>query len=233
MATLTCKAGWKPGALDYVSYFAADRTDFFVGELNGKAIACMSAVKYSDTFAFLGYYIVDKNYRKMGYGRAIWETTIGSIPVGCNMGADAVDDRLSLYDRILGLKPYWSNKHVSIAAERGSLASEGFSNATGTIAIQPATEVLFSDLLQYNTAIEVYPRPAFLEKWISAPNCYAFAATNAKGAVVGYTVVRKILRALEGGKLGHFMLTIPQLLENFINLSLAKSLETILLQLYI
>ena len=47
------------------------------------------------------------------------------------MGADAVDDRLSLYDRILGLKPYWSKKHVSIAAERGSLASEGFSNATG------------------------------------------------------------------------------------------------------
>ena len=86
VATLTRKAGlegWKPGAL---SYFAADRTGFFVGELNGKAIACMSAVKYSDTFAFLGYYIVEKNYRKMGYGRAIWETTIGSIPEGVIWG---------------------------------------------------------------------------------------------------------------------------------------------------
>ena len=47
-------SGRRPGALGHVSFFAADETGFFVGELNGEPISCMSLVKYTENYAFLG-----------------------------------------------------------------------------------------------------------------------------------------------------------------------------------
>ena len=61
--------GWKPGTLDHLSAFAADESEFFAGELDGKVISCLSVVKYSDEYAFVGQYIVDKPYRGQGYIR--------------------------------------------------------------------------------------------------------------------------------------------------------------------
>ena len=39
--------GWRPGAFDHVSYFAADNNGFFVGELDREPISCVSVVKYA------------------------------------------------------------------------------------------------------------------------------------------------------------------------------------------
>lgn len=204
VAEITSKAaklGWKPGALDHVSYFAADNTGFFVGELNGRVISCISAVKYSEDFAFVGQFIVDEPYRGWGYGLATWKTAITSLPEGCNIGGDAIEHKLRVYKRLLDVKPYWRNKHVIISAEQGSLALEGVSSDPATV-IRPVSEVSFSDILEYDTSVGVYPRPAFLEKWTSAQNCCCFVATNSEEAVVGYTVVRKTLRPQDGWKIG-------------------------------
>ena len=54
--------GWRPGALDHVSFFAADPTGFYVGELEGKTICCASFVKYIPNFTMMGSYVVDKPY---------------------------------------------------------------------------------------------------------------------------------------------------------------------------
>ena len=94
VAILTSKAaamGRKPGALDHVSYFAADNTGFYVGELNGTVICCLSAVKYSDEYAFLGHYMVDEPYRGKGYGTSILNAAITSLPEGCNFAVDTIE----------------------------------------------------------------------------------------------------------------------------------------------
>ena len=95
VAILIAKAaalGWKPGALDHVSYFAADNTGFFVGELNGKVVSSMSAVKYSDKSAFLGHFIVDKPYRGTPYAKATRLAALASLPEGCNIAWDVLKD---------------------------------------------------------------------------------------------------------------------------------------------
>ena len=70
------------------------------------------------------------------------------------------------------------------------------------VMIQPACEVDFNDLLEYDTHVHVFPRQAFLEKWISAPNCHASVAITDNGRVVGYTVVRTTLKKGDGWKIG-------------------------------
>ena len=37
--------GWKPGAIDHVSFFSTDESGFYAGELDGKIISCLSVVK--------------------------------------------------------------------------------------------------------------------------------------------------------------------------------------------
>ena len=86
--------GWRPGALDHVSYFEADPTGFFVGELNGKPISCISALKYSSNFAFVGNYIVDKQYRGREYGLQMCITSLDRFTDDFNLAADAVVERV-------------------------------------------------------------------------------------------------------------------------------------------
>ena len=182
--------GWKPGTLDHVSYFAADNTGFFVGELNGKVISCISSVKYSDEYAFLGHFIVDKPYRGTGYPQATRLAALASLPEGCNIALDVFKDMIEKCRRELGVVPAWRNQYVTIAAAEGSLALADVLDPPKNV--QMASDVQFSHLLNYDTSIFAYSRPSFLHAWISAPNCFAFVATGNDGAVVGYTVVRTI-----------------------------------------
>ena len=65
--------GWGPGTFDGKPFYFADKQGFFVGELNGKVISCISCVKYNDNYSFLGFYIVDSAFRGKGYGMKIWK----------------------------------------------------------------------------------------------------------------------------------------------------------------
>ena len=203
VATLTSKAaelGRKPGALDHVSYFAADNSGFYVGELNGQVICCISAVKYSDKYAFFGHYIVDEPYRGKGYGQLLLNTVIASLPKGCNLAADVIEESVPWYERTYGVVRAWRNQHVTLTAAQGLQALSRV--RTPFVIIRPTYEVQFNRVVEYDTSVHAYPRESFLEKWISAPNCYSFAATDSDGTVVGYTVVRTILDPDDGWKVG-------------------------------
>ena len=70
------------------------------------------------------------------------------------------------------------------------------------VTIEQATKVDFNKLCKYDTAVHVYPRQRFLEKWISAPNCPSYAAVNHERQIIGYAVVRSALINQEGWIIG-------------------------------
>ena len=47
--------GWNPGTHDGDCFYHADPGGFFLGELNGEPVACISCVAYDDSFGFLGH----------------------------------------------------------------------------------------------------------------------------------------------------------------------------------
>ena len=193
---------WRPGALDHVSFYAADKTGFFVGELNGEPISCMSVVKYAENFAFIGHFMVDEPYRGRGYGLLMWKAAVASISEGCNTAGDSTEEKAyrSVYKRI-GCKPKWCVQCIDLVASKAAFALSEIP-LSPAVTIQPASKVNFNDLLEYDTRIHVFPRQAFLEKWISAPNCHASVAISDNGRVVGYTVVRTTLKREDGWRIG-------------------------------
>jgi hypothetical protein len=199
MCERAAACGWRPGALDYVSYFAADETGFFVGELDGKPISCMSVVKHAENFAFIGHFIVDNPYRGKEYGLLTWRAALASINKDCNIAGDAVEEKVPMYQRI-GNEPKWCNQRFDFVASQAAFVLSGVQTPS-SVMIQPASEVDFHDLLEYDTHVHVFPRQSFLEKWISAPNCHASVAIS-DGRVVGYTVVRTTLKSGDGWRIG-------------------------------
>ena len=195
-------AGRKPGALDYVSFFAADETGFFVGELDGQVISYVSAIKYSERYAFVGHYNVDKAYRGLGYGLQTWTTAMASLKEDCNVGLNvALDADPALYENS-GFKRAWCIQRFAFKASEAASIFSGISQSSLEANIQPTSEAQFHDLLEYDTAIHAFSRPKFLEKWIYAPNSHAFTAINDEGSVVGYIVVRRTLNPEDGWRMG-------------------------------
>ena len=192
--------GRKPGALDHLIYFSIDKTGFFAGKLDGQTIGCVSAVKFSEDHAAVGNYVVDKPYRGSGYGRALLEAAITSLPQKCNFVFDVHEYNMPLLDDRYGYKLAWKYQRVSVVASQASAAVTKCLNSP-SISVRRLSEISFNKVVEYDASIHSYSRPSYLEKWTSAPNSLTYVATSSGGSVVGYTVVRKALRQEDGWRI--------------------------------
>ena len=190
--------GGRPGALDHISLFAADPTGFYVGELGGKTICCVSCIKYK-AFSVVGSHIVDKPYRGRGYGMHILSQATENSRI---LAANVEEYLVRMYTEIGG-KPYWDAMLYYILASAAVKALDNF-RPPKSIQIQPPSIDLFPAIVQYDSNVNGFSRQAFLKKWIFAPNCHTSVALDSNGEVVGYSVVRSTLRKEfeEGWKIG-------------------------------
>ena len=67
ISCLSCNFAPHVGPHDIEAFFSADPTGFFIGELRGKKISHISAVKYPHMIHF-ALYVVDDKYRQRGFG---------------------------------------------------------------------------------------------------------------------------------------------------------------------
>ena len=191
--------GWRPGREDQEAFWAADNTGFFIGELNGEVISCVSFVKYSSSFAFVGLYIVDEPYREkgLGYGMKTFQAGMASLPEGCNVALDGLVHKESVYERS-GFKIAWVTTRRLVSV---STVVSTFCDCVPSfgVAIKPAQEISFDKIMQYDSECFQVPRPAFLERWINLTGRKSFVAIDAQGDVVGIIVARSTVRLEKDG----------------------------------
>ena len=218
----TAKEDRRPGALDHESFFAADETGFYVGELDGQAISSVSVVKYSDNYAFVGQYLVNEGYRGRGYGLKTWKTAMASLHDDYNVGLETYAEKEYFYEKT-GFKHGWFDQRFEIAASQAADYLSGkCGQSSSEVNIQPASEVDFNDLFEYDTSVYAFPRKSFLAKWISATNSRAFVATDNRGKVSGYIVVRTTLKQGDGWKLGPLFADNSQVARSLYRAAFAK-----------
>lgn len=182
--------GWNPGIHDAEPFYATDPNGFFLGILDGKPVASISAVAYGNSFGFLGFYIVQPRFRGMGLGREIWNAGMKHLE-GRNIGLDGVLEQQKLYERKGFWTCYKSIRHQGAGTriERTGLESRAGpeSEAEG---IKYLSEVPVENLLAYDDQFFPVPRHVFIKSWIRQPGVIAIGALN-KGDLVGYGVLRE------------------------------------------
>lgn len=179
--------GWNPGLYDAESYAAADSDGFFIGELSGEPIATFSAVKYGDTFGFLGFYIVSPAYRGQGYGIQIWRAGLEYL-AGRNIGLDGVVAQQENYK-----KSGFILAHNNIRYE-----GMGGGELSATPDIVNLASVPHELLTAYDAPFFPADRSRFIQAWVRQPESHAVGMLCA-GELRGYGVIR---RCRTGYKIG-------------------------------
>jgi hypothetical protein len=180
--------GWNPGLEDAQTFYAQDPQGFFVGKLNNQPIGCCSAVIYDKNFAFFGFYIVRKEWRKQGYGIEMTRHRLQYVG-NRNIGLDGVLNMTDKYAN-LGFRPAHMNMRF-----QGQIAVKEQKDPH----ITRITETLIPQIEQYDLMYFPAPRKAFLKEWVKqSPNKKALVYLK-KGEVKGYGVIR---RCFAGFKIG-------------------------------
>lgn len=193
------REGWNPGLHDAAAFHAADPDGFFMAEIAGEPVGCISAVAYDLHFGFLGLYIVAPERRGQGIGMRLWRHALAYLGER-SVGADGVLERLDDYAR------------------------EGFVSAYGNVRFQgrcagghhrefaPATAVSFERLSEYDRRHFPAERSRFLRRWIAQPGARALCALEGDD-VRGYGVIRP---CFDGWKIGPLFADTPGLATEFI-----------------
>ena len=177
--------GWNPGRHDGPCFFDADPEGFFVGELAGEPVACISCVRFSDEFGFLGQYIVKPEHRGKGFGVRVWSAGMAHLN-GCNVGLDGVLEQVPNYEKS-GIRP--SHQHVRFG---GTMAGKLL---PGVVRLD---SVPFADVAAFDRTCYPAARETFLRGWIEQSESVALGFVK-DGQLAGFGCAR---RASDGFKVG-------------------------------
>lgn len=204
-AEWAAKEGWNPGTHDYYSFYnCCGKNNFFVGYLNNEPVAIISAVVYTDTYGFIGFYIVDANHRGKGFGITMWQHAMEHLSRGCNgqpvsrnIGLDGVPEQQSNYKKS-GFSVAYQSVRMSFnfgdPQQFAALQAQQAIVATHEYSAHLAVNVPFSDLLMYDEAIFGCNRESFLRCWLLQPENHVVIVINSKsggdGPIIGMGGVR-------------------------------------------
>ena len=185
---LAADQGWNPGLYDAECFYRTDPEGFLIGLLDGKPVACISAVSYGRRFGFIGFYIVLPEHRGKGYGYRIWQAAMERMR-GHNTALDGVPDQVTNYMK--------SGFHLAYNSYRFEKRFTGLAESRSP-GIVPLAEVSLEDVLRYDRQCFPEDRRVFLECWLKMPESTALGCVEA-GRLKGYGVIR---RCRKGYKIG-------------------------------
>ena len=190
--------GWNPGLYDADCFYAADPNGFFIGLLGDEPIATFSAVKYGDSFGFIGLYIVKPAYRGNGYGIQIWNAGLAYLR-GRTIGLDGVVAQQDNYKKS-GFKLAYGNIRYQ-GTGGGDLPTEP--------GIVPLSTLAIDEVYEYDKLLFAENRIQFLLRWINQPQSTALGILR-NHQMKGYGVLR-ICRS--GYKIGPLFADSPEFAE--------------------
>lgn len=195
------REGWNPGKFDAESYFYADPEGFFIGELDGRIIAMISIVRYGNDFAFLGFYIVQAEYRGRGFGLAIWREA--SRFAGARIiGLDGVPAQEGNY-RKSGFAFQYNHIRCCGVAPAGRPSE----SPAGVVSV---AEIPFDELVAYDARRFGVARKTFLKYWVRQTGSVGLAVRTPAGNVTGYGMMRP---ASTGQRIGPLFADTPEMAE--------------------
>ena len=181
--------GWNPGLHDAACYFTADPAGFFIGLLGDEAVATLSAVRYGESFGFMGFYIVKPEHRGRGYGIRIGNAGLDHLQ-GRSIGLDGVVAQQENYKKS-GFEPAYRNiRYEGVGGGELPEPSE----------IVELSALPFQAVRAYDKPFFPADRSRFLRAWVNQPDARALGIVR-KGELAGYGVLRPCRRGCKIGPL--------------------------------
>lgn len=170
--------GWNPGLFDADCFYAADPNGFFIGLLGDEPVVTISAVKYGDSFGFIGFYIVKPEYRGKGFGAQIQNAALSYLS-GRNIGLDGVAAQQDNYKK----------SGATLAFRNIRYQGNGGGDFPTDPRIVPLSTLPFEEIRAYDKPFFPDDRTQFLKHWIDQPLSTAIGILQ-NHKLAGYGVLR-------------------------------------------
>ncbi|MCF3960560.1 GNAT family N-acetyltransferase [Streptomyces fuscigenes] len=190
---------WNPGLRDVACFHPTDPGGFFVGRLDGRPVSAVSVVRYSEAYAFLGYYLVRPDLRGRGLGRATWRAALPHAGRR-TVGLDAVPEQEPAYRRSGFAAAYRS---VRYGGRPAPVRPPGERIAAG---VERAAPDGLDAVAAYDAPCFPAGRRAFLARWLAEPGHVAYVRMRG-GTIRGYGVIRP---ARSGHRVGPLFADTPE-----------------------
>ncbi|MDJ0628223.1 MAG: GNAT family N-acetyltransferase [Rhodobacter sp.] len=172
------REGWNPGLDDAAAFYAADPQGFFVATKDDVPVASISVVNHSDSFAFLGLYIVRPEFRGQGIGHALWQHALRHAGAR-TVGLDGVPEQQANYRASGFLR----------AGETTRFAGPVEPLAGNDIRLADGSDV--GRLIDAEAAASGHRKDAYLSAWTKNTDLRKTLVHSRNGRPVGFATVRK------------------------------------------
>jgi ribosomal protein S18 acetylase RimI-like enzyme len=177
--------GWNPGLHDAHCFYAADPEGFFLAELDGAPIGCVSAVRYGSGFGFMGLYIVKPEHRGHGFGLELWRAAL-----------DHLGDRVIGLDGVVAQQENYRKSGFRLAFR--NIRQKGRGGGAAPPGLTDLSAVPIEEILRYDETAFPATRAEFLKSWIGQAQAAALGVVDGQ-RLKGYGVLRA---CREGFKIG-------------------------------
>lgn len=109
------REGWGAGRGDVETFYAADPEGFLIAWHGDRPVGSISAVRYDDSYSFVGYYIVDPALRGRGIGHALFDAALERVGPAAS-GLDGVQEQVSTYASLGYAPAHLTTRYVGSAA---------------------------------------------------------------------------------------------------------------------
>lgn len=191
------REGWNPGMKDAAPFRVADAGGFFAvrGEEGGELMAGISAVRYGESYGFIGLYICAPELRGRGHGTAVFRHAMAHLE-GRTIGLDAVPAQQATYTKygfVLAHQVVRFGGEISTSSPP-PVAGGGEDGGVDALTTKEHVDlvVAFDD--------EHLParREEFTRAWLNTPG-HIVRTVIVDGEVKGYGVLRP---CVDGAKIG-------------------------------
>jgi hypothetical protein len=172
------REGWNPGKHDLEPFFAADPQGYFLGLLDGKPIGSLSAVRYGNSYGFVGLFMVLPEHRGGVYGGLL-----------ARFATQHLEGRVIGLDGVVAMQASYKRAGFKLAHRNLRFETKDRSTDLPTVDTRPLTELPFAAVEAYDYLCFGERRPGFLQAWIQQPGTLSLAAWNGS-ELSGYGIIR-------------------------------------------
>jgi len=116
--------GWSNESIHTTALYHAHEDDFFIAYKEEQLVGFIIAIKYSNKFGFISNLLVLRKFRKLGYGKKIFDYALKHLD-GCQIALDSVVGKENLYKKH-GFKSYFDVLTYKLTNTSISLAQTHF-----------------------------------------------------------------------------------------------------------